>query len=245
MYRNLFILFVLLHVLGDFYFQTDALSEKKDSQYKYVVFHCVVYAAVFCAGTAAIWSPQMFTAILVLSLLHFAVDSLKYRCLKSHRNFSESLVYCTDQCIHLFSLILAVFLFKYNHFNIVLLPGAKRLFGTLTNNGQDILLWACIILTVCKPANVTVKKLLSKYKPGGERGDRTFKNVGAFIGTLERIIIALLLSVNQYAAIGLVLTAKSVARYDKISKDQSFAEYYLLGTLLSTLFVILTYLLFH
>ena len=40
---------------------------------------------------------------------------------------------------------------------------------------------------------------------------------------------------QQYSAVGLVLTAKSIARYDRISKDQSFAEYYLLGTLLSTI----------
>ena len=39
----------------------------------------------------------------------------------------------------------------------------------------------------------------------------------------------------QISAVGLVLTAKSIARYDRISKDQEFAEYYLLGTLLSTI----------
>ena len=42
------------------------------------------------------------------------------------------------------------------------------------------------------------------------------------------------ISIGQYSAIGLVLTAKSIARYDKIAKDPEFAEYYLLGTLLST-----------
>ena len=31
------------------------------------------------------------------------------------------------------------------------------------------------------------------------------------------------------------MTAKSIARYDRISKDQEFAEYYLLGSLLSTI----------
>ena len=66
-------------------------------------------------------------------------------------------------------------------------------------------------------------------------------NAGKLIGTLERAIIALLLLVNQYAAIGLVLTAKSVARYEKL-KEKNFAEYYLLGTLLSTLLVIAAYL---
>jgi hypothetical protein len=38
---------------------------------------------------------------------------------------------------------------------------------------------------------------------------------------------------------GVVLTAKSIARYDRISKDQGFAEYYLLGTLMSTACVVL------
>lgn len=43
------------------------------------------------------------------------------------------------------------------------------------------------------------------------------------------------ITISQYSAIGLVLTAKSIARYDKISHEQDFAEYYLLGTLLSTI----------
>lgn len=52
----------------------------------------------------------------------------------------------------------------------------------------------------------------------------------------EKIIILILLNVNQYSSIGLILTAKSIARYDMISKDQEFAEYYLIGTLFSLLF---------
>lgn len=62
------------------------------------------------------------------------------------------------------------------------------------------------------------------------------------IGVLERCIILLMLSVGQYAAIGFVLTAKSIARYNKIGEDARFSEYYLLGTLLSTLLVIGMYL---
>lgn len=49
------------------------------------------------------------------------------------------------------------------------------------------------------------------------------------------------LSLGQYSAIGLVLTAKSIARYDRIAKDKDFAEYYLLGTLMSTLIVIVCF----
>ena len=59
------------------------------------------------------------------------------------------------------------------------------------------------------------------------------------IGTIERLIMVLFIALEQYAALGLVLTAKSIARYDKIAKEPKFAEYYLLGTLLSTMVVVL------
>lgn len=64
------------------------------------------------------------------------------------------------------------------------------------------------------------------------------RNAGQFIGTLERVIIFILISINQFDVIGLVLTAKSIARYDQIAHDKKFAEYYLLGTLISTATVI-------
>lgn len=62
---------------------------------------------------------------------------------------------------------------------------------------------------------------------------------------MDKLLCALILSaynINQYSAVGLILTAKSIARYERISKDQEFAEYYLIGTLTSVLFSILLYL---
>ena len=73
------------------------------------------------------------------------------------------------------------------------------------------------------------------YKEEKNKKDNTAVR---FIGTIERIII--FISIGQYSAIGLVLTAKSIARYDRISKEKDFAEYYLLGTLISTVSVIVT-----
>lgn len=46
---------------------------------------------------------------------------------------------------------------------------------------------------------------------------------------------------GQFASIGLVFTAKSIARYDKIAKNQAFAEYYLIGSLFSIICVLIIY----
>ncbi len=58
--------------------------------------------------------------------------------------------------------------------------------------------------------------------------------VGRMIGILERILIIGFALVSQYGAIGFVLTAKSIARFEEL-KNRSFAEYYLVGTLMSSL----------
>lgn len=68
------------------------------------------------------------------------------------------------------------------------------------------------------------------------------RGAGQMIGFLERILIVIFLSVGQYASIGLIMTAKSVARYERITKDSEFAEYYLIGTLSSFLIAILAFL---
>ena len=45
------------------------------------------------------------------------------------------------------------------------------------------------------------------------------------IGFLERLVIGACLVYGQFASIGLVFTAKSIARYNKISENPAFAEY--------------------
>ena len=42
---------------------------------------------------------------------------------------------------------------------------------------------------------------------------------------------------HQFAAVGLVIAAKSIARFREL-EDRNFAEYYLVGTLASTLIAV-------
>ncbi len=56
--------------------------------------------------------------------------------------------------------------------------------------------------------------------------------IGATIGVLERIVIVALVLTGAEAAIGLVIAAKTLARFRQLD-DRQFAEYYLLGTLAS------------
>jgi len=55
---------------------------------------------------------------------------------------------------------------------------------------------------------------------------------GRWIGILERVIVFALILMGQYGVLGFVLTAKTMARFKSLDK-RPFAEYFILGTLLS------------
>lgn len=63
--------------------------------------------------------------------------------------------------------------------------------------------------------------------------------IGSTIGILERLLIVTLLLAGAESAIGLVIAAKTIARFRQLD-DRDFAEYYLLGTLASVSVAIIT-----
>jgi hypothetical protein len=73
--------------------------------------------------------------------------------------------------------------------------------------------------------------------------ENSLANAGKWIGILERVIVLILVILNQYSAIGLVIAAKSVLRFNEKDRQEAKTEYVLIGTLLSIGLAILTGLL--
>lgn len=116
----------------------------------------------------------------------------------------------------------------------------------VASNINELLKWILFIIVLLKPVNTKFKIFFDKYASENDKkvmvsGKNNLDGGGAMIGNLERLLIAILMLYGQYGAIGLVFTAKSVTRFDKISKDASFAEYYLIGSLYSMICVLVLY----
>ena len=73
-----------------------------------------------------------------------------------------------------------------------------------------------------------VDKTLFPNKPG-------LRNAGKFIGWLERALVTTFVVAGYPEGIGLLLAAKTIARYPELKNDQAhhFAEYFLVGTFTS------------
>lgn len=69
--------------------------------------------------------------------------------------------------------------------------------------------------------------------------DSGLEGSGRLIGILERLLGLILVLMGQWAALAVVLAAKSIARFEEL-RDRPFAEYYLVGTLASLVVAVLT-----
>lgn len=107
------------------------------------------------------------------------------------------------------------------------------------------------ILIIHEPANILIQSILKELKDDNiaesnvEKKGTVDMKAGRKIGSIERFIMLLFIAMDQYTAMGMVLTAKSIARYDQITKEQAFAEYYLIGTLISTACVVACKVILH
>ena len=246
MFRGYFILLLLGHILGDFFLQTKGMAEKKEKSIKWVLLHCLCYWGTMLLISLPVISYEIVLAVTVASILHLVIDITKYIYLSVMTKKSkktqviERNMFFIDQILHLLCLVFIAYGIVINDVLIREWEVIEDFFSAVGISEVLILSWIFALLVIHKPANVAIQKLLMVYKPENKEADiKRDNNAGRFIGTVERIIMLIFISIGQYTAIGLVLTAKSIARYDRISKEKDFAEYYLLGTLISTVVVII------
>lgn len=121
-----------------------------------------------------------------------------------------------------------------------LLTGMNEIFLPNIVITQSLAGIACLFafgfLMVLNEANIVLRYILKlaglKSLGKTKEVDQKEYNTGRIIGLLERIFIFVFVLLDQFAAIGFILAAKGVTRF-KDFESRTFAEYVLIGTLLS------------
>ena len=242
MYKEIFLLFFIGHFLGDYYFQSDKSVQNQNK--KTVRLHSLIYTLSLLLTTLPVMNKMIFIVVLILSFTHWLIDSIKYRYKATHELSYEKFVfiYLFDQLLHIMIILLGGSFLMLQTVDIQYQLGLQNIILQLQLNSELILSWILMLLVIYKPSSISIRIILDHFEPAHKKEeDEGITNAGALIGIFERLIIFLMLYAGQWTAIGFVLTAKSVARYNKISEDPQFAEYYLLGTLLSSLLIMVSY----
>ena len=232
MFKETFLLMIMAHVIGEFYIANSIDKEKKKQKLKWFILYELLYGCTFLLICIPVMSIKVVCLSGCIAIFHLVIDSIIWL----YERKGKTDLFVIKQIIIAGGIVGASYYGVKCGMVLKCIPIVNDFFDTVNVSEVMLCKWVLGLLIIHKPANQLIQMLLPNFKPqAGEKvsqsnGDR---NIGRVIGTIERAIMLLLIYMNQYAAIGLVLTAKSIARYDKIAKEKDFAEYYLLGTLIS------------
>ena len=216
------ILLLICHLLSDYYFQSQKMADRKDQDKKVLGLH-ILYVALPLI-VVSLCHLDLWWICLVILLTHAGIDFLK-PIVQKQLKLPTAWTFALDQVLHIAII------------SCLVLLGAKN--GMTYLPPLDTLNLIFYVLLVGKPSNIAFKILFAKYQPTSKKKMDTITGAGSMIGFLERLVIGACLVYGQFASIGLVFTAKSIARYNKISENPAFAEYYLIGSLFSILSALL------
>ena len=231
------------HFLGDFTLQPTLWATKKYKEYKFLVFHIATYALIL--GLVLFLSEARISAWrawLLIVIAHYFIDRFKiWYSNKKHRSGLNQLIsFCADQMLHLLSIGVAYLCFDLS-------ANTTNLFVRICSQYPVEIMarYLLLFILLMSPASVFIKKLTA-YISADERESEYIPgkpSPGSLIGKLERLIIAMFVIFDEVSGIGIVLAAKSFARYKQFEK-QEFTEKFLVGTLASmAIAIFLTFIL--
>jgi hypothetical protein len=229
---NFLIRLLLAHFASDFILQNKYLVDNK----KWVSKQMLIHIAIVFITTLAL--SKSFVISLSIAMLHWIVDALKIQLLKKNRNW-ESRLFFIDQLIHLMSIITIWTI----HFKISI-KLYKAIELPFLNYKISLIILAYVF--VIYPVGHIIKYLTSKISPTKPSNDikensnsSEILDGGKLIGQFERLIILTFVLLNQYEAIGFLITGKSIIRFAQ--KDENLrSEYVLVGTMMSYAIAIIT-----
>ncbi|VVB93268.1 Uncharacterised protein [uncultured archaeon] len=221
METSLLIRLIISHLVTDFLFQSDSWVKQRFNNgwfSKHLYVHGII-GGVLAYFFSGLWS---YTWIPVaVGFTHIIIDGIKIK----HEDNLQS--FLADQFAH-FIILLGVWLLIIN-------PKTEDLEVLKQFFLPGIKIWVIIgaYFVIIWPGSVLISKITDKWREDifeKEDSSRSLEKAGRWIGILERFLILTFVLLQQYAAIGFLVAAKSIFRF---SESRKAGEYVLIGTLLS------------
>jgi hypothetical protein len=239
-----FIALLFAHTLADFVFQTNWMATNKRNPLALGLHVATVYA------TAVAATGSVHPALLVLALVHIAIDVGKLVLTSAWKSSGGLAPFLVDQVVHLASLIALTLWLPDLWANGFWAPGA-----IVTGDDGGILgtgIWSDEVpLPVSQVPSLMVllTGLILSTRAGGfavgllmqpfaanlpaDIAAEGLPGAGRLIGLLERGLIFVLVLIGQPQGVGLLMAAKSILRYGALKEDRGLSEYVIIGTLAS------------
>ncbi len=224
---------LLAHLLGDFPFQSHRLAAQKGQSFRLLAWHCILHYLLACVclllfAPIAILSLRNQTIIFAYIATHLGIDWLKSALQRRHLLANGAKSFLLDQGLHVIAMLLTAMFLTASGLHslspsLQVAPALKF----------RILVTAIIYVAVVFGGGYLIRSIIRGLDKGvfTQRSEQV-ENAGLYIGWIERFLVITAMAMQSPALVGLILTGKSIARFPEF-KETRFAEYFLIGTLLS------------
>ncbi len=217
------IVLLLAHVLSDFVLQTDWIHENKRS-----IVVLGLHALIVLVTTVLVAGSLALIPLAIVVASHFLIDHLKSTVLGS--SFAAFVI---DQSAHV--VIIGALAFNFpNMFSDGWWPAFAAANADLFN--VETYLSVCVIaagfITATRAGQFGVALFMDGFAVTSNESP-TLERGGAAIGVLERALVFIFVLAGRPEAIGFLIAAKSVLRFNVSKNDRAASEYVIIGTLAS------------
>ena len=229
--------FCLAYLIGDFPFQSFRIGKPGAKGWGAIAGQGLVHWVLVLLSTSVFARQYVnlswqFTILACLySILHLALDVGKRWLIDRGRMTDSTTAFVVNQGLH------GAILVGFAAFTAGVDRQAFHRIVAISEGTRNLVLSGAVVYISVIFAGGHLIRYLTKGLVTDEKVSRLeppqqLENAGLYIGWLERFLILTAVVLRSPTLIGLILTGKSIARFPEL-KETKFAEYFLIGTLLS------------
>ena len=228
---------LLAHLLGDFPFQSSRLTTLKARHWWAQCWHGAIHLLLLIlslrlfAAQLPVLPVRALTLILAYIAVHVVIDLSKQQIIRRGFAGDSASTFVLDQALHLITIFGLTMVLTRTDWGTF----PRQAIFSSASEGMILsgaIVYAGVIFAGGHLIRYMTRGLLRGVSVQLGESVEQLTNAGLYIGWLERLLIVTAVVLHSPTLIGLILTAKSIARFPEI-KESKFAEYFLIGTLLS------------
>jgi len=213
---------LIAHLLTDFILQPAYWIEHRQ-QKKFASGKLYLHGLITGIVALLFVGTGYWLVVLIITLSHILIDGWKSYQPEKVKFF------LIDQLLHLV-VILFCWYFSFLGWEDI------KLVGVQLSYNEEFWIIATAFVFLGFPSGIMIGKLTRKWQDQIKETATevmALADAGKWIGILERTIILVLILQAQYGAIGLLIAAKSILRFNQTNSQEAKTEYVLIGSLIS------------
>ena len=219
---------LLSHLMTDFVLQPRSWVDDRNQKH-FASARLYLHGLTTASVAYLLMGWQYWLVASVILITHIVIDGWK-----SYQP-QTSTYFLIDQSLHLL-VITACWYFTFIKWSEVVVAWQHL--------DTQVPLWKTITAFVflTSPAGILIGQITKPWRDKLPEAEN-LANAGKWIGIIERVIILLFVLQNQFSAIGLLVAAKGIIRFNEKDRPEIKTEYLVIGTLMSIALAVITGLL--